>query len=165
MIPDTAPTADARPHENDRRDRDDAQVLIAGEGAEDVHGAERERTREGPRYVAEQETGSAVDERGEPERDDHQRQDGRAFDRADDNPLNQDTCHEGDREREREGEEVVHAMRDQGVSDERREHRHLTLGEVDQAHRVVDKDEGQREAAEDAAAGDAAHDLLDEFLH
>jgi hypothetical protein len=54
---------------------------------------------------------------------------------------------------------------DQGEGDERCHHRHLSLGEVDKSHRVVDEHEGQREAREDAPGRDAADNKLEEFLH
>jgi len=58
-----------------------------------------------------------------------------------------------------------HAAGDEGVADESREHRHLALREVDQAHGVVDEDQGEREARVDAAGRDPAEDELEELLH
>ncbi len=66
---------------------------------------------------------------------------------------------------DRQDDPVVHAAADQREGDERREHRHLALGEVDEAHRVVDEDEREREAGEDPADRDAADDLLEKRLH
>src|SRR5437879_1337380 len=76
-----------------------------------------------------------------------------------------DTAAASQDERGRKGGPVTHAAADQSVSNGRREDGHLALGEVDEAHRVVDEDESQREAREDAADRNTADDLLEKRLH
>ena len=145
--------------------RDHPEVAIADENAEHVGALGREGAWKRAGHVAEDKTRQAVQERRQAERDDDQGEDRRPLDRADDDPLDDDAATEREHERHGERDPVAHAAIDQGVCDERRQHRHLALGEVDQAHRVVDEDQRQREAREDAADREAADDLLEKFLH
>ena len=51
-----------------------------------------------------------------------------------------------------------------GVGDERADHRHLALGEVDDAGRLEDQDEGDRHGRVDEAVARAVEDALEEQL-
>ena len=53
----------------------------------------------------------------------------------------------------------------QAPGDERAEHRHLALREVDDAGGAVDQHEGEREARVDPAGGEPRDDLLEELFH
>ena len=146
--------------ENDRGHADDSEVLEARRGSEDVDRLHRERARERVLEVTEEESREAVDERRETERDDHQREHRRALDRPDHDALDHDAADERDRDRDGQRDPVAHAAPEQREREECREHRHLALREVHEAHRVVDEDEREGEARVDAARGDAAQHLL-----
>ena len=81
------------------------------------------------------------------------------LDRPDDHALDGGAEHERDQQGQDEGRPVGHVVH-QRPGDEGREHRHLTLGEVEDVGRAVDEDESQREAREDRALREAADDLL-----
>jgi hypothetical protein len=105
----------------------------------------------------------AVEEQSETERGDHDRQDGRILDGTDHDALD---CHaprernrEHDRKRRPERQAVVH----QRPGDERRERRHLTLREVDDACRAIDDHDREREACVDRAFAYARGELLREL--
>ncbi len=151
--------------QDEARDRDHTQVSIADEDAEHVCGVGREGTRKRPGHVPEDETGETIYQRRQAERDDDQGQDGSSLDRLNDQALDDDAPAEREDERDRKSDPVAHPSVDQRVRDERGEHGHLALREVDEAHRVVDQDECEREARKDAANCDPAHDLLEKLLH
>ena len=85
-----------------------------------------------------------------------------ALERADDHALDHHAADEREGERGEERQAERHAGLEQPPGDERAEHRHLALGEVDDAGRTEDQDERERDGAVDRARGDPVDDDLDE---
>ena len=87
----------------------------------------------------------------------------RALDRPDHHPLQQDAAGEGDQQRERERDPLRQPVLGEAPGDERREGRHLTLREVDDACGAVDDHDRQSETGIDRALADACGELLREL--
>jgi hypothetical protein len=100
----------------------------------------------------------------QPDRHDHDRDDTCALDGLDRDAVDEDPTDECHRERQEERTPVADAPLHQLPRDVRREHRHLSLREVDDVGRAVDENERERETAEDAAAREPRDRLLGELV-
>ena len=91
---------------------------------------------------------------------------GSPLDRADHRLVDPEATGERREQRDRERRPVADAVvRRQRPGDVGGEHRHLALGEVDDAGGPVDQDERERQQPVDAAGGEARDDLLEELRH
>jgi hypothetical protein len=85
------------------------------------------------------------------------------LDRPDHDALDCDSPRERDRDRQRERRPVRKAVMHERPRDERGEHRHLALGEVDDASGAVDEDERKRQQRPRSSGGEADDRLLREL--
>ena len=109
-------------------------------------------------------SGEAVEGDQEADGHDHDRDRRRLLDGPDQDALDADAEHERDRKREHEGRPVREPAVHQLPRHVRREHRHLTLREVDDVGRAEDQDEREGHRRVDRAGRDPVHKHLYETL-
>ena len=88
-----------------------------------------------------------------------------AVQRADEDALGHRTEGEADRQHHDEGPPVPPAPREQAEGDERGQHASGALGEVDDARRPVDQDEGKGQGGVDHPVGDAVERVVEKQGH
>jgi len=79
--------------------------------------------------------------------------------RLEQQPFDQDTAGERQRQRQYEGAPIGHAPLHHLPRQEGREHRHFTLGEIQMVDRLVDHHDRERHTGIDRACGDAGQGL------
>src|SRR5947207_1555443 len=159
------PEEDVERQEDDQRDAEGAEVVSAEEDVADPDGLLRERARKGLLDVRVDPAGDAVQDHEEPDADDDDREHRRVLDGPDHDALDREPADEGDRQRGGERHPVREPRVDQRPGEVGAEHRHLALRVVHDVGRLVDHDEGEREAPVDAARRETRDHLLDEDVH
>ena len=154
-------TIDGREADGDRAD-----VRIGDRDVADLERPAREGALDGAHLARPDPRRKPVEQEQQADRDDHDADLRAALDGANHrlvDPESADERHEqGDRERGPVADAVVRHQRPGDVGGE---HRHLALGEVDDAGGAVNEHERQREQAVDAAGGETRDDLLEELRH
>ena len=166
--------ADPRPPEQPgERDRD-TDDHEHGEGvvrreqhtrAADVVALDREGRGKGARGVAPDHAGDRLQQDEQAERDDHRVQRRTPLDPAYQHALDDCAEHEPAHQRDREAQPVGAARVDHARSDERGDHEHRALGEVDDPRRPPDEHQRERDDRVHGSGGDPVQREVDESRH
>jgi hypothetical protein len=136
-------------------------------GSEPV--AERREIGEGTgetlQVVGPDPSGDAVENDQQADHHDHHGKARVVSEGPDQHPFNQDAQSERGSQCQQERPPEGNARLDQGQRDERREHGHLALREVDQVRRLVDHHQRQSDAGVDPAHREAGKNLVQKRVH